>query len=696
MASRTDSSAVIVAEWRRRVEGVRRGKRVGDALYLHVEAFPEALAPPLGELGAAAGCAADAFNVVKVTVGGGRVTLLSYPRFFDDAFPSLAASWTLDLDKGAVERRVYREDANPPLLHRKELLLADDHPRRAAFEALTRDAEARGLFQDAAIIGHRRQWEEELRARGVRVEGHALVPIAPSPAPPDPSDVLRHRTAITRRALSTPMQALWRHGYLTAENTVLDYGCGRGDDLATLQGIGLRAEGWDPYFRPAGARVAADVVNLGFVLNVIEDTAERAEALSRAFAFARRVLAVAALIGGRTSFERYRLFGDGVLTSRGTFQKYFAHAELGAYIAEVLGREPVSVAPGLYFVFQTDDDEQDFLERRQRSTAAVPTAPTTPRAELPAPTRERAARSARTRAPKPAHEVPEALVEAFWRACLDLGRLPREGEFAPLEALSAHAASPGLTLRRLIERHGEAAWEAARRRRRGDLAVFLALNQFERRRSASALSARVRIDLREFWGGAARAEAEARGLLFSLRSTEAIADACAAAAAEGVGHLVAGESLQLDARLVNDLPPTLRVYIGCAGKLYGEAQDADAVKVHVGSGKVTLMSYDDYEGAAIPMLIERVKVDLRRQHIDFFQYGEAFEPQPLYAKSRYMHPRLEGYEAQRAFDEALLATPGVDFGGYGPKLEALGQALAALAPPEGMRLTGPSAPRGEP
>ncbi|MFO0604550.1 MAG: DNA phosphorothioation-associated putative methyltransferase [Polyangiales bacterium] len=677
-----------MAEWARRVEGSPVGKRVGDALYLHADA----LAAPRAALAELAGCAPDAFDVVRVTRGG-RLGLLAYPGFFDDAFPSLHASWALDLATGAVERRAYRPEANPPILHRKELLLAPDDPRRAPFEALTREAEARGLFEDSTIIGHRAQWEEELRARGVRVEGHRLVPLGDA-TEPAPQEVHRHRTALSRRALSTPMQALWRHGYLVAEHAILDYGCGRGDDLATLQSHGLRAEGWDPHFRPDGRREPADVVNLGFVLNVIEDPVERAEALTGAYRCARRVLAVAALIGGRTAFERYRLFGDGVLTSRGTFQKYFTHAELGAYIHDVLGREPVSVGPGLYFVFRADDDEQDFLERRQRS-AAPPDAPAPPpRAE---PARAKPPPRTRSKQPRaPAAEPSEELVASFWQACVALGRLPREGEFAREPELAARAGSPGLVLRRLIERHGEAAWEDARRRRCGDLLVFLALNQFERRRSAGAATPRVRHDLREFWGGGARAEEEARKLLFSLRSPEAVASACAEAAAAGVGHLAPGESLQLDARLVNDLPPALRVYLGCAGKLYGEAQDADMVKVHLGSSKVTLMTYDDYEGAAIPRLIERVKVDLRRQHVDFFQYGDAFEPQPLYGKSRFMHPRLAGYAAQRAFDEALMATAGFDWSGYGPPLAALTEVLAAMTPPEGMRVTAAEPPPAAP
>jgi DNA phosphorothioation-associated putative methyltransferase len=104
------------------------------------------------------------------------------------------------------------------------------------------------------------------------------------------------------------------------------------------------------------------------VLNVIEDPNERREALTRAYGLARKVLAVSALLGGRAAEERYLAYGDGVLTSRSTFQKYFGHEELGEYIAAALGREPVSVGPGLFFVFRPDEDEQDFLEGRQRSS----------------------------------------------------------------------------------------------------------------------------------------------------------------------------------------------------------------------------------------------------------------------------------------------------------------------------------------
>jgi len=675
----TPASKDTLRLWEQLVQSLTGGKRVGDDRYVHRSAVPEALSEVVDALVALAGCARDEVDVLRVTLRAPRVSLLSYPGFFSEGFPTLRASWRLELDTGAVDRRVYRDDANPPVLHRKEQMLAEGDPRRDAFSLLTADAEARGLFADPTIIGHRDQWEEELRARGVAVLGHKLVPRG------DDTPVMRHRTAMARRALSTPMQALWRRGYLTDAHTVFDYGCGRGDDLAALRAIGLDAVGWDPHFAPDGPRALRDVVNLGFVLNVIEDPRERAEALRGAYGFARRVLAVSALIGGRTAYEKFRLFRDGVLTSRGTFQKYFTHAELGAYITEVLGREPVSVGPGLYFVFRDDLGEQDFLERRQRSTALAPPAPPA-RATSTTPRAPKAPRLVRAPA---VDTVRDEADDALWQACLTLGRTPRETDFDGAAALLGAVGSTARALKRLVAKHGEAPLVAARERRMGDLRVFFALNVFERRRSSEAMSERVRADVREFWSTLPKAQEDARALLFSLRDAAVIAEACARAAAMGIGHLIPGDSLQLDARLVNALPPALRVFLGCAGKLLGEAQDADMVKVHIRSGKATLLRYDDYEGAAIPMLIERVKVDLRRQQVQEFQYGEQFAPQPLYLKSRYMHPSLEGYAAQRVFDEALRALPAWSDEGYGPPLEAFGTALKGLPVPEGVVLQTP-------
>src|SRR6185369_11699503 len=121
----------------------------------------------------------------------------------------------------------------------------------------------------------------------------------------------------------------------------------------------------------------------------------------------------------------------------------------------------------------------------------------------------------------------------------------------------------------------------------------------------------------------------------------------------GVGYLDGEHSLQLHASLVARLPAVLRAYVGCAARLYGEAEGADLVKIHVQSGKLSLMTYDDFTGKPLLRLLERVKIDMRAQRVVFFDYGQEEKVQLLYAKSRYMTPDLERYEEQVRFDAAL-------------------------------------------
>jgi len=66
-----------------------------------------------------------------------------------------------------------------------------------------------------------------------------------------------------------------------------------------LSDQGIICNGWDPVYRPDTQKCPADVVNLGFVLNVVEDLDERTEALKQAWQLARRLLIVAARGVGR-------------------------------------------------------------------------------------------------------------------------------------------------------------------------------------------------------------------------------------------------------------------------------------------------------------------------------------------------------------------------------------------------------------
>jgi DNA phosphorothioation-associated putative methyltransferase len=110
---------------------------------------------------------------------------------------------------------------------------------------------------------------------------------------PKPLAIPRPKTAIHRTDLSRPLKCSLRDGLLGSGTSLFDSGCGHGHDLDLCQSRGIAA-GWDPVFRPDTPLLPADVVNLGFVRNVSEDTAERAAALRHAWQLAGRLLIVAA------------------------------------------------------------------------------------------------------------------------------------------------------------------------------------------------------------------------------------------------------------------------------------------------------------------------------------------------------------------------------------------------------------------
>src|SRR5437763_1565272 len=78
------------------------------------------------------------------------------------------------------------------------------------------------------------------------------------------------------------------------EQSFFDFGCGRGGDVRHLRQLAYDANGWDPGHAQDAAKTPAAVVNLGYVVNVIEDPVERAEALRAAWKLTREVLVVSA------------------------------------------------------------------------------------------------------------------------------------------------------------------------------------------------------------------------------------------------------------------------------------------------------------------------------------------------------------------------------------------------------------------
>ena len=417
--------------------------------------------------------------------------------------------------------------------------------------------------------------------------------------------IQRHRTAMVRHSLSQPMSLLVQHAVVRPGVSVFDYGCGQGDDLRALATSGVEASGWDPHFAPEAPRVEADVVNLGFVLNVIEDPRERREALASAWALARDALCVSAMIAGQVPTDGLKAFGDGFVTSRGTFQKYFAHSELRSLIAETLGVDPASAAPGILVAFRRDEDREEFLLRRRmgrrlgtsqyRSARPRREATATPAVE------ERVRHALETLAdlvrlrgrPPAAEEVPAATLEELARERVSLQR-------AIDLAIASHLPNNELA--------------AAQAAMREDLLVHYALARLNRSASADRPSPAMVRDTRAHFGSQREMIAAATEYLMGLADDARVATAAAVAAEQGVGALDHRGRLLFDAGRREALPALLRVYLGCAAFLAGEPDDTMLVRLDPARRSVAYMVLDD-RSAAFPISPIATTIGFKRQSV---------------------------------------------------------------------------------
>jgi DNA phosphorothioation-associated putative methyltransferase len=644
------------------------GKQVGNRLYVHVERL-SALSPEEGALveRARVHLPGDAvFNLVRIDPTTEEVAFLRYPDLGVLPFPALAESWRVHLPSCLLTRRKYSTSSNPPILHRTELILPNEHPARPTFAALTCSCQQVGLFDNPTVIGFQRNWLDLIRSKGFELEGSELVPLGnvtdhegtPTAHFGNP-EIQRHRTALSRSSISAPVQCLIRDGLLEVGTSFFDYGCGKGDDIAALAASGFDCAGWDPYFRPDADRVSAEVVNLGFVINVIEDYEERVQAMEAAYALARSVLAISAMISTNAT-ERFAAYRDGVITSRSTFQRYYTQGELQHFIESVLGEDGYSAAPGIFYVFKDRGLEQRYLLRKaggglrhNRPYIAVPAR------QARSPVEKKQPSVARDQSPEAV-----ALLDRLWHECLEHGRAPGVDESALAPDLKSFFGSFSKATTKCLERNDQKALKAAAEQRRADILVMLALRTFERRRQLSAIDVALAKSIKAFFGSMREADMAARQLLFSIQDQRLIEEASRAASTSGLGYMEEN-SHHIHTSLVPLLPPVLRVFVGCASAMAGDLAAYDLAKIHIGSGKVTLLQYDDFMGKPLPSLKQRVKVRLKDQEIDVFEYGERFESTLLFRKSRYINEDFPLFAEQLAFEEALVSVALMDDSPHG-------------------------------
>ena len=218
----------------------------------------------------------------------------------------------------------------------------------------------------------------------------------------------------------------------------------------------------------------------------------------------------------------------------------------------------------------------------------------------------------------------------------DNGRLPEHDEF-DADAVVASFGSLARAFALIRRITGEADWENARRLRSEDLLVYMALAKFRRRPRISQLPMTLQRDIRAFFGTYKNGCEKADELLYRAGNSDAIDEACKAS----VLGKVLPNALYIHRCAVNDLEPLLRVYEGCARSYLGEIEDANIVKLHRFSGKVSYLAYPGFETDPHPPLMRSVKLSLRSLELNCWDYLDSENPPILHRKEAFLpkeHP----------------------------------------------------------
>ena len=431
----------------------------------------------------------------------------------------------------------------------------------------------------------------------------------------------RHKAAIHRNDISRPVKLAIELEVLTKEISFFDYGCGHGGDIKRLKHLGYKSKGWDPYYDPKKRRVNSDIVNLGYVLNVIENPEERCEALLKAWELTNKVLIVSAQVLVNAPNSKTQLpYGDGIVTSRNTFQKYYDQEELKKFIDEVLKVDAIPVGLGIYFVFRDDNQKESFRLEWFRSGAIAP----------------------RIRIAGKKFEDYKELLAPLIKFYTKRGRLPVKEELAPQdeEKILLEIGSFRKAFKLILQATDEAEWDAIAYRRSLDIQVYLALTQFEKRPKFSELPSEIRHDIKAFFGTYQDACEVGDRKLFSLGQTEVLKAACKKSK---IGKCTRG-ALYVHFSALGELDPILRIYEGCASRNFGRAEGATLIKLCIDEPRISYLFYPDFDVDPHPALKASISIHLQTFKVTRSDYSTRINPPILHRKETFVTTNYPRYE----------------------------------------------------
>ena len=166
------------------------------------------------------------------------------------------------------------------------------------------------------------------------------------------------------------------------------------------------------------------------------------------------------------------------------------------------------------------------------------------------------------------------------------------------------------------------------------------------------LSSSLQKDVKLHFGSVKTIEENAKKLLFSLGNEDLVFSAAREAEKNKLGRLEETKFIFLT-KWLQELPVRLRCIINIAERLSGKIEDANLIRIHIDTKKVTYLCVDNLETEALPKVTNRTIVDFRQQSVRRFEHLTRGHEKVLYQKSKYMDATERNFKTQRAFDDLL-------------------------------------------
>jgi DNA phosphorothioation-associated putative methyltransferase len=169
------------------------------------------------------------------------------------------------------------------------------------------------------------------------------------------------------------------------------------------------------------------------------------------------------------------------------------------------------------------------------------------------------------------------------------------------------------------------------------LLVYLSASQLKKRVPFKHLSEQLQRDIRSFFGSMPEAERLARELMFASGDPDELELAIEPLDFGWLDTLE--QQFTVHRSFLDELPAVLRVYAECGARLFGNPREADLIKFHLRTGKLTFLHYEGFDVEPLPRLKMRIKIDLRRLFVTVFDHSVLPEPQLLLEKQRFLARR---------------------------------------------------------